>query len=200
MIFLIIIGIVQYINFSYFPLDLFSRVRIKINGIDFMYYDTATDNIMNFDVKNRSAGISKVVNRIQKEYPASSYAIYVDSNAKLNNKALRVCMLLNGMSCDIADIEKFIIRPQDEVLIIGGMFMPEKSIDRPEEKIMRKHPMFNDTTEDKYTNTDKTLQEIAPELYEYVKIMNENFELATTFYFNDEINENNKIAVYKRKN
>ena len=200
MIFLIIIGVVQYINFSYYPLDLFSRIRIKISGIDFMYYDTATEHIMNFDVKNRSDKISKVVRRIQKEYPASNYAVYMDSKSAINNKVLRICMLLNGISCAITDIDKFNIRPEDEVIIIGGKFLPAPSMYRPEEKIMRKHPMFNEMLKDKGTSGVQSLTEYDEQLNKQLKNMDENFDLAEIFYFNDIIDENNKIAIYKRKN
>ncbi len=196
LIFLIIIGIIQYINFSYYPTALFSKMRIKIHGIDFMYYDTATEHIMNFDVKNRCKQISQVIKRIKKEYPASSYAVYMDSQSGINNKVIRVCMLLNGMSCAVVDIEKLNIRPEDEVVIIGGQFLIGAETHRPEEKIMEYHPMVINALAGK--NIAKG-QYDEKQLNKQDHFIDKNFNLTETFYFNDVIDKNNKIQIFTRK-
>ncbi|MDD5020625.1 MAG: glycosyltransferase family 39 protein [Endomicrobiaceae bacterium] len=196
-VFLITIGIVQYINFSYYPMDLFSKLRIKIYGIDLMYYNTATENIMNFDVKNRCEKVSKVIQRIKTDYPASHYAVYVTMESAINNKVIRVCMLLNDMICDVRNIEKFEIIPEDEVVIIVGKFMELNALQR-QEIIFDNHPRLVHELKFKNTSVAKYLGQYSEELKNQVQFMDKNFSFATNFYFNDEVNENNKITIYKK--
>ncbi|GAB1402373.1 hypothetical protein MASR1M68_12840 [Elusimicrobiota bacterium] len=47
-IFLIIIGVVQYINFSYYPKSFLGWLSMDFHGIYLAYYNTGTENIMNF--------------------------------------------------------------------------------------------------------------------------------------------------------
>jgi hypothetical protein len=197
--FLIIIGIIQYVNFSYYPTDLFSRMRTKIYGIDLMYYNAATENIMNFDVKNRCEKISKVIERINRDWPASHYAVYVTMDAAINNKAFRVCMLLNDMNCNVSNIEKFEITKEDEIVIIVGNFMELNEL-RRQKIIFDNHPRLVYELKFQNINVENYLWHYSEELRSQIEIMDRDFDTATIFYFNDEINENNKIAVYKRKN
>lgn len=198
LVFLIAIGVVQYINFSYYPMDLFSKMRIKIHGIYFIYYNTATENIMNFDVKNRCEKVLKVIQRIKRYYPASHYAVYVTMESAINNKVFRVCMLLNDMICDASNIENFEIIPEDKVVIIVGKFMELNELKR-QAIIFDNHPRLVHELKVNNTNVAKYLGQYSEELSNQVKLMDKNFDLAEFFYFNDEINENNTIVIYKRK-
>ncbi|MDD5020624.1 MAG: glycosyltransferase family 39 protein [Endomicrobiaceae bacterium] len=122
LIFLITIGIIQYINFSYFPGVGLSKIYIKFHSRVFKYYNTNSKNIMNFDANKKSENIVRVVDFIDKLCPKSKLSVYIDEKASINNRVLRSCMLLKDMKCLPRDRERFVLRyDQDAIVIVGEM-------------------------------------------------------------------------------
>jgi len=198
LIFLIIIGIIHYVNFSYFPNNLFSRIRIKIYGTEFMYYNTGTDNIMNFDVKNISAKVTKTVKKIKQICPASRYGVYVTTDAAINNKVLRVSMLLNGMPCPTGNIDQFNIEGNDEAFVIVGDLLTDNILGR-EITMFKNHPILVYNLNKNNENVKEYLNEYDQKIKKNIDIINKDFELISVFYFNDVIEKNNRISIFKRK-
>ncbi len=198
-IFLIIIGVVQYINFSYYPKSFLGWLSMDFHGIYLAYYNTGTENIMNFGIKNKCEKILKVIKHIKNKYPASNYAVYVTRQSQINNKVFRVCMLLNGMRCKVVDIEKFKILDKNKVVIIVGTFLKENAL-RRQELLIENHPLIADHLDEIEITEEEYLEEYAEHLQKQVKILDKRFKSAEVFYFNDVVHKDNKIEVFKRKN
>jgi hypothetical protein len=119
---LIIVGIIQYIDFSFFQKSILSTLGVTINQTFFPYYHINYRNIMDPNAKSRSQKIVQLVDFINKVCPGSKLAVYVNDNAVINSKALRSAMLLQDMKCLPKDIEKFNLKKdQNAIVLVGEM-------------------------------------------------------------------------------
>ena len=118
-IFLIIIGIIQYINFSYFPKKGLSNITKNINGKNFRYYNAGNKNIMYFDTKNQSRLI-KLIKYIDTLCPDSNLSLYVNQKALVSGKVLRSGMLLEDMMCLPKDRERFVLKTKHDAIVVIG--------------------------------------------------------------------------------
>jgi len=119
-VFLIIIGMVQYIDFSYFQKTVFSKMGFSVNKKNFKYYNINSKNIMNFNVKKRSKKIIQLASFIDKICPELKLSVYIDNNSTVNSKVLRSAMLLQDMKCLPKDIEKFMLKDDQNAIVVVG--------------------------------------------------------------------------------
>ncbi len=117
---LIIVGIIQYIDFSFFQKSILSKMGVTVNKTFFPYYNIDSKNIMNCKAKTSSQKIVQLVDFINKVCPGSKLAVYVNDNAVINSKALRSAMLLQDMRCLPKDVEKFILKEDQNAIVLVG--------------------------------------------------------------------------------
>jgi hypothetical protein len=119
---LIIVGIIQHIDFSFFQKSILSTLGVTINQTFFPYYRVDYKNIMNCNAKDNSQKIVQLVDFINKVCQGSKLSVYVNDNAVINSKAFRSAMLLQDMRCLPKDIEKFNLKKdQNAIVLVGEM-------------------------------------------------------------------------------
>jgi uncharacterized membrane protein (GlpM family) len=135
--FLITIGAIQYINFSFYPQKWLTTINIKVLGKKFNYYNTNYVK-MNFDVKQQVYKIIKTIDYINEQCPNSKICLYVNEKSKLQAKVLRTGMLLKNMKVAPIDTEIFVLENDDDAVVIVGELMPETERPRQMSQINEK--------------------------------------------------------------
>ncbi len=119
--FLLAIGIIQYINFSYFPEQGLGNIEITVKGKIFRYYYADNRDMLYFSDEDRSSLVN-FIEYIRKLCADSNLSVYVNDKSKINGKVLRTAMLLNDIKCLPKDMERFVLKyKHDTILVVGEL-------------------------------------------------------------------------------
>ncbi|MDD5020512.1 MAG: glycosyltransferase family 39 protein [Endomicrobiaceae bacterium] len=191
---IVLICMVQYIDFSYQINTVFYRISTRIKGHEIRYYAKYGTNIMFYDSK-KVKQIAEIVKYFKDNYPSSDTStIFIDTNLE-DVDSIHLIMELNDLHFNIVNDYTNCINVDNVNIIVYATNISLS--DKINTYVHRLHERFykNKNIDIKNFKRNETIN-----LNNRRKYIDENFYTIKTLYFNDKSDMPYEINILVRKN